>query len=542
MADNKAEEIIKLQEREENRNSNYRSMCQETAELQFPRDSAITTIYAPGAQKTDTVYDPSASEDSQILADGLLSAIIPAGEFFFKLNVSKDNPAGVTEEYKRYLGMATDKQHRSMFASNFMLTMGEAMRSLVVFGMGNIYSEWTIAAGGLNYTDYDIGKYNVLVNSAGRVDTMILKFPYTARQAYEKWGDKIGKTAMKAYKDEKKRDDSLWFIHFVAPRSKRGRTLTDFMNMPWESYYIAVKDKHEIEEGGFEEFCFHVPRWSVTSGETHGRGIGTEIQPQVRVMQTMMCDFIEMGNKAPRPPREVLASFDGELDVTPDAQNVVTEIPSSKMIETGGHGAYVITKDIIEMQREVIHNAYKKKAFTPLQDLTGDRRNELEIRQRKLEGLQQIGQPVGRIQSELLEPLIIRTFRLLIRNGEIPTPPSGLELLEIEYLGLMANALSSGQARGFQQTAIIFSELKETMPGLMDNLNTDEGGRALARSLGTKEEHLNTPEQVDAIREQRAKDLQQQQMLEAAQAAGKAYKDTSGAPEEGSLAGAIQNA
>jgi hypothetical protein len=153
----RAEEIIKLQEREEHRNANYRSMCQETAELQFPRDSAITTVYSPGTQKTDTVYDPTAIEDSQIMADGLLSSIIPAGEFFFKLNVSPDNPGGVTEEYKTYLGKSTDKLHRDMFASNFMLTMGETMRSLVVFGMGNIFSEWILEAGGLNYTDFDIG-------------------------------------------------------------------------------------------------------------------------------------------------------------------------------------------------------------------------------------------------------------------------------------------------------------------------------------------------------------------------------------------------
>ncbi len=507
-------------------------------------DAACSTpnsSYALGIA-SDTVYDTTAIEDSQILGDGLLSAIIPAGEFFFKLNVSPDNPGGVTEEYKSYLGKATDKLHRDMFASNMLLQLGETMRSDVVFGMGNIYSEWTIEAGGLNYTDYDIGKYNVLENTAGRIDTMILKFPYTARQAYKKWGNKIGKSLMEAYLDPKKRDNIFWFIHLVQPRDKRGRILADSLNMPFESFYVGVKDKNEIEEGGFEEFPFHVPRWSVTSGETHGRGIGTEIQPQVRVLQTMLCDFIEMGNKAPRPAREVLATFEGELDVTPDAQNVVTDLPSSRMIETGGHGAYVITKDIIEMQREVIHNAYKKKAFTPLQDLTGDRRNELEIRERKLEGLRQIGQPSGRIQSELLEPLITRSFRLEVRNGAIPPPPPGLEILEIEYLGLMANALSSGQARGFQQTAIIFSELEEAMPGLMDNLNQDEGGRALARSLGTKEEHLNTPEQRDEIRANREQLRQQQQTLEMAQAAGKAYKDTSGAPEEGSLAGELQNA
>lgn len=533
----KAEEIIKLQEREENRNANYRSMCQSTAELQFPRDSAITTTYAPGTEKTEQIYDPTAIEDSKIMADGLLSALIPAGEFFFRLNVSKDNPGGITEEYKTYLDRATDKQHRSLFASNYMLQMGETIRSLVVFGTGNQYSEWTLETG-LNFKDYDIAFYQTLENAAGQVDTMILKFPYTAQQAFEKWGDKIGKMVQEAYNDPKKQNNTFWFIQLVRPRKKRNRNLSDFMNMPWESFYVGVKDKNIIDEGGFPEFPFHVPRWSKTSGETHGRGVGTEIQPQVRVLQQQMFDFIEMGNKAPRPAREVLESFDGEFDVTPDAMNVVQEIPSSKVIESGGQGAFVITDKIIEMQREVIHKAYKRDVFVQLGDLKGDRRTTVEIRERILEGLRRVGQPVSRIWSELLETQIIRTFRLLVRNGEIPPPPPGLILIEIEYLGLMANALSSGQARGFQQWIAIGAELSETVPGILDNANTDEGYRDLGRSLGAKAEHINTPEQRDAIREERARLAQEQKALEMAEAVGKGYKDTSKAPEAGSLAGA----
>lgn len=535
----KAEEIIKLQEREESRNANYRSLCQSTAELMFPRDSAITTTYAPGTSKTETVYDPTAIEDSRRMADGLLSALIPAGEFFFKFNVSKDNPGGVTEDYKMYLDKGTDKLHRSMFASNYMLQMGETLRSLVVFGTGNNYSEWTIKTGGLNYIDYDVGRYQTLVNSAGQVDTMILKFPYTALQAKEKWGDKVGEQVKAALANIKTENNVFWFIHLVRPRKKRNRILTDFMNMPWEAIFVGVKDKNIIDEGGFPEFPFHVPRWSTTSGESHGRGVGTEILPQVRVLQAQMCDFIEMGNKYSNPPREVLESFDGEFDVTPGAHNDVVDLPTSKVIEFGGQGAFVITKDILEMQREVIHSAFYKNVFTPITGLTGDRRNELEIRERILEGLRMIGQPVGRIQSELLEPQITRSFKLLVRNGEIPEPPPGLQLVEIEYLGLMANALSSGQARGFQQAAAVADGMSEIFPDAKDNLNSDEGFRDLARSLGAKAEHLNTPEERDAIREERARLAQEQKALEMAQAAGQGYKDTSKAPEAGSLAGAV---
>lgn len=537
----KAEEIIKLQEREENRNANFRTMWQDTADLIFPRDSSITNVYSPGTPRTDNIYDTTAMDDSKIMADGLLSALIPAGEFFFKFNVSKDNPGGIKEEYKEYLDWATDKQHRAMFASNFLLQVAETLRSLIVFGTGNIFSEWTTKTNGLNYRDYDIGRYQILENSKGIVDTMILKFPFTALQAKEEWGDKLGEKVKAALATAKRQNDTFWFIHLVRPRKERNRNLTDFLNMPFESIYVGVDDKNILDEGGFPEFPFHVPRWAKTSCEVMGRGIGTQILPQVRVLQTMLCDFIELGNKYVNPPREVLHTLEGEVDVTPGADNRVSEIPSTRsMIDLAGN--FPVTDKIIEMQREVVHKAFYRDVWAQFLDLKGDRRTTVEIRARQLEGLRRMGQPAGRIQSELFDTLITRTLHLLIRNGEIPEPPEGLEIFEIEYLGLMANALSSGQARGFQQWAAVGAELSEYYPGILDNVNYDEGFRDLGRSLGAKAEHINKPEQRDEIRQAREERLQQQQLLEAAQTAGKAYKDTSGAPEEGSLAGELQNA
>ena len=509
--------------------------------MQFPRDSAITTVYLPGTAKFERVYDTTAVDDSKIMADGLLSALIPAGEFFFKFNVSKDNPGGITEEYKSYLDRATDKQHRTLFASNYMLMMGETVRSLIVFGTGNQFSEWTVKTG-LNFKDYDIGRYQALENSAGQVDTMILKFPFTARQAVQEFGiENVGTSIADAFNEEKKKNSVFWIIHLTRPRSDRDPRLDGFENFPFESTYVGVKDAHTISEGGYEEFPYHVPRWSTTSGEVNGRGVGTEIQPQVRMLQQLKSDWTELGNKQANPAHDVMEGFEGEYSVVPGAVNIVTEFPSA-MVVPGMQGNFVHTKDTLEMERDVVHKAYYRDVWAQFTDLKGDRRTTVEIRARQLEGLRRVGQPVGRIQSELMSPEMKRVLRLLIRNGEIPPPPPGLELIEIEYLGLMANALSSGQAQGWQQWVAVGAELKESVPGVLDNVNVDDGYRDLGRSLGVKAEHINTPETRDEIRQTRIEQIQQQQALEMAQAAGDAYGKTTKAPEEGSLAGAIQNA
>lgn len=536
----RAEEYIRRYEAEWNKLGNFRSLWQATADLCFPRENNITHIYAPGTEKI-THADDTAITDSKIMADGLLSAIIPAGEYFFQLNVNKDNVGGISEDFEDYLSYATDKLHREMFDSNYLLQMGETMRSIIAFGTGDVFSEFSTKLGKLNYKDYDISLYVILEDENGIVDTHMLKFPYTATQAVKKWGvENVGKGVLEAYLSENKKEEVFQFLHTVRPREKRNPRLTDNRNSKYESVFIGIKDKNIIEESGFFEFPYQTPRWMKTTGEIMGRGQGTEGLKQIRVVNQMMVDFNECANKHVNPARDVLQSFEDEYKVYPGAVNTVPELPISMPVP-GGQGNFNISEKTIEMQRDVIHSIFYKDVFQPLQDLTGDRRTTLEIRERMLEGLKRAGQPVLRLWSELFRPQIHRSLNLCIRNGVIEGPPEGLNLIDIESLGLMANALSSGQATAFQRWVVVGVELAESVPGILDNVNVDEGYRNLGRKMGVRLEDMNPSEIRDGIRQQRAEQQEQARLAELAQQAGQAYGQSTGAPEQGSPAEALMN-
>lgn len=539
MSDKQAEEIIALQKREEDKQANFRTLWQNTANYIFPRENNITNTMSRGAAKTETAYDTTAITDSADMASGLSNILFPPGLRFFSLRAS-DRVLNEQENIKNYLNLAAETTHNELFASNFMLQLNETLRSLIVFGTGNIYSEWTVRTG-LNFRDWDVGSYQILENAAGRVDTMILKFPFTARQASQAF-ENPGKSVLEAMAEEKNREKSFDFIHIVRPRKNRNVLLEDSLNMPFESVYVAVKDKATVEEGGFEEFPYHVPRWMKTTGEINGRGQGTEILPQVRVLNQIMCDFIECGNKWNNPPREVLESFEGEVNVTPGAINWVTELPSIKSMDEGVRGNFPITKDILEMQREVVHKAFYRNVFDPLTELTGDRRTTLEIRQRIREAYKKLSSPIGRIQAELLDPLIIRAVRLLVRNGVLAPPPVRGLLVNIEYEGELALALKSAQANAFQNWVLFVSEIEGIWPGAKDNVSIDNAVRDMGRTLGVKNEHIASEQERDAAREMRAQQLQQKQVLETAQAAAQGYGQITKAPESGSPAEALQEA
>ncbi len=536
MAD-RAEQLITLYNQELSKAMNFRTLYQNTADLIFPRESQITTIRTPGNEYTNVV-DPTGVMASVEMASGLSINLFPPGQRFYNV-VMSDRRLNEIEGVKRALGMITEISHEKRANSNFMLQANETLRSISVFGTGNLFSEWTPGVG-LNYIDYDIGQYLIIENNKKHVDTMLIKYPFTARQAVAEWGDKAPKSVKEAMKDEKNRNKIFWFIRITRPREKRNPSLTDDLNMPFETIDISIKDKEIIIEGGNLEFPYSVPRWTKSSNEVWGRGQGTFALPTVRMLQTMNKDLAECGNKWNDPPREVLDTFEGEVQVFKGALNWVTEIGSIKAIDEGVRGNFPITKDILEMYQDVVKKMFFNDVFVQLRDLKGDRRTTLEIRERLVEGLQRLGPPIGRLQEEWLSPLVTRDILLLMRNGQFPPLPPEMQgkAFKIEYIGRLAMELKSQQARGWQQWAAVGAELDAVFPEdkPSDNIDIDGGYRRLGETLGVSVEDMTSVEERDEKRRVRAEQLAAQQALQAAQVGSAAYGQTTKAPEEGSVA------
>ena len=545
MADERAVEVIKEQEREEQNASNFRNLYQEVADHMLPRENQIIGVRAPGEDKSKQIIDPTAMLDLEDMVSGLSAAFFPPGELAFGLTVKNRAIANI-DAVKRYLALATQITHDELFASNFMLQLNETLSSLIGFGTGCLFSEWNL---GLNFKDWDISFYTIKQNSAGLVDTLILKYPLTARQAIQEFGkENVGEKVLKAFGNPETVSKPFDFIHRVGPRKERNRNLTDFLNMPWESLYVNIEEQMVIKgidpkgidnEGGFEEFPYAVPRWKKSSNEKYGRGQGTIALSVSKELQQMHADFVECGNKWNNPPREILDNaVEGAVDVRPGADNRVTQMNSIKALDDGIRGNFPITEKSLEFAQGILHRIFFKDVFAPLADLTGDRRTTLEIRERVKQAAKKLGAPLYRLQSELLTPVITRGVLLLIRNGVIPQPPEELQGqgFGIEYISELALAMRDQQSRAFVQFADLVSALDPVFPGAKDIISIDRALPEIAFTFGMKVEHLNTQEEIDEIRRVRAEQLAEQKAIEAAQVAAQGYGQTTKAPEEGSLA------
>ncbi len=542
MASDKSIERMSVFDRERGQDSNFMSMYQEVADVMFPRESRIITDRDPGAILGRHILDTTGLTASIDMAAGLSINLFPPGDKFYNVLMA-DDELNKIDAVKRKLGQITEISHEKRANSNFMLQANETLRSLGTLGTGNMFSTWK-AGIGLNYTDYDVGMYTFQENELGLVDTMMIEFPRTAKQAVQEWGDNAGETVVKKAADSKTSSEEFKFVWTVRPRDLNKQVGIENTAMPFESFIDSRTDKVAVEEGGFEEFPFQVPRWTKSSHEKWGRGVGTYAIGPVNGLQSEKRDLIECGNLHNNPPKEILEGFEGEVRVSPGDLNFVPQMGSIAAIEQQALGNFVITKDIIEMDQSTVEKMFFLPAFSQLEQLKGDRRNELEIRSRLAEGLRKLVMPVGRIQTEWLTGLVTRDIKLLERNGELGDMPPEMRdhPFKIEYVGRLALELQAAQSMGWLRWIQEGIEIEASIPGTLDNVDVDEGFRRRGITLGVSVDDMASEDEVDIKRENRALKEQQALDLQIATMAGQAYQSATKAPEKGSPAEALVGA
>jgi hypothetical protein len=536
-----AKDIIHIRDTERLKQASYWSnLWQDAADLAYPNEDQINTKGTPGEDQSTKRLDDTGVVASQKMASGMLIAMVPVGQKFFGLAL-RNTELNYVDVVRRWLMLAAEIMHYELYDSNFRQQLDGSLRSAIVFGGGCLFSEFQskVMPMRLNFRDHAINLYQIKENFAGQVDTVIFSYKMTARQMVQEFGgDTLPSAVIAAASKADTESQKFEIIHYVCPRKERDPSMKDNRNMPWASYIVDVKSTTIIKESGYKQMPFHVFRWSKRANEKYGRGPGTDCLARMRMLNKMESRRIDLANRFAHPPYlQNSTGFEGDLDVTPDAVNMVSDINNAvKPIDPAIIGNFPITQNEVDAQRKLVKEAFYQDVFAPITDLPGDRRTTVEIQARIQEGLRQLGSPVGRMESELLNPLLERTLDLLIQHGRIPMPPPQLagQAYSFEYTGQLALALRDQQARGFMQFAQFSAQIAEVHPEALDSINFDKAMPDVAESMGVKEAHLATQDEMAAKRQARAQQVQQQQAIEAAKAIGGAYAHGTKAPEDGS--------
>ena len=512
--------LLSRYEKLEGQRQNWETHWQEVADYMQPRKADVTKQRARGDKRMEQVFDSSPIQAVELLAASLHGMLTNPSTPWFTLRF-KDEEIENEDEAKLWLEASTDAMYTAFNRSNFQQEIFELYHDLITFGTAAMFIE---------EDDDDIIKFStrhinevfIAENDKGRIDTIYRRFKISARAAMQKFGEAVSSDVQSAFKKDPYKEVEI--LHAVYPRSDFNPNKKDKKNMPFESVYIEFKNGNELSVSGFREFPFVVPRYLKASNEIYGRSPAMTALPDVKMLNEMCKTTIKAAQKQVDPP--LLVPDDGFLlpvRTVPGGLNFYRSGTRDR-IEPLNIGANNPLGLNMEQQRRDSIRAVFYVNQLMMQD--GPQMTATEVIQRNEEKMRLLGPVLGRLQSELLKPLIDRVFAILLRNNMLPAAPeflSGRDI-EIEYVSPLAKAQKSTELQSIMRAVEILGSLANVAP-VFDYINFDNLVKHLADIVGVPQKILKTQSQVNAERQQAAQQQEQMQQMQQLQQVAKAGGD-----------------
>ena len=511
--------IITKQESLKSYRTPWENLWQDCGEYVNPNRGDFSTIrYRADTARYDKIYDTTAPLANENLASGLHGFLTSPSQRWFSLSTFDDE---INEEYevKQWLNKTTNILYDKVFNipdSNFNSQAHELYLDLGSFGTAVMMVQDNPGSG-ISFRTFHLADCYIQENDSGFVDTLYRRYKRTGRQLMERFGDAVPEKIIKISQKDPYREFEV--IHAVEPSESYGEPIKKPTQKAFKSCYILLEEKTLLEEGGFDEFPYMVPRWSKVAGEIYGRSPSMTSLPDIKMVNAMMKTIIKAAQKITDPP--LLVPDDGfilPVRTVPGGLNFYRSGTQDRIEPLETKGRPDIGFDLLNNRREHIRAAFHVDWMQMPDQKGSPNMTATEVVARQEEKMRLMGPMIGRLQVEFLGPLIDRVFRIMLRKKQIPEAPGILEGQEMKilYTSPLARAQKSGQLMTITRLFESMVPLFQAKPDLLDNMNTDETFRYFHHLLDAPAKILNTKEKVEEERQQRQE--QQEQMMQAEQA------------------------
>jgi hypothetical protein len=529
-----SDRVLKLARRYEQlvaQRAPYEAIWREIATYIVPRKSAPLVIQTPGASQTVELYDSTAPHALELLASSMQGSLTSPATRWFRLRMRLD-ALNASHDVQMWLEECTNRIYRALNQSNFSAEIIEVYTDLGGFGTGALLlleatPEYPTAAfGGFLFVSLPIGSYVISEGADGSVNTLMRKIVMPAHAVLERWPGAKETSEYLAHAETRNPDEPIEIIHAIYPRAADPDAPVDRLGKRWVSLYWMERDKTLLHEDGFYDFPALVPRWTKTHGEIYGRGPGHTALPDVKTLNKAVELNLKAWDKEIDPP--LLVRNDGvfgPVRLIPSGITLVSdpERDVKPLLSNARH-------DVTAIQVEALRSSIKDIFYNNQLQLPGPNpqymtATEVELRYQLMQRI--LGPTLGRLESELLGPLVKRAFLMMLRDGALPRPPdlvvqairAGLSEVDIEWEGALPRAQRFADVQAVQRAMAVLAPIAQAKPEVLDNFDFDRVARRVAMGTGVPAEVLRDARAVQEMREARA-DMQAKQMLLQQQLAG----------------------
>lgn len=484
------EDVTKKFDEAKNIRSSWEGHWQECYDYVIPQRNGFGQISAAGSKKQQKIYDATAVHAVDNLAASLLSELTPPWSKWFHLYPGSDVPEDKKELVAKELDRVNKILQENFDQSNFAVEIHQCYLDLVTAGTASILFEESRPGefSAFQFTAIPLHQLYLCETDKGYLSATFRLLKLNAEQIRNRFGE-----ATSAYIGSKvgdKNNERFTLLEAVIPCDNCYK------------YYVILYTQSGnvlIEEGHFEQSPFINFRWTKSPGENYGRSPVMRSLPDIKTANKVVELILKNASIAVTGIWQ--ADDDGVLNPSNIKLVPGTIIPKAvgsaglKPLEMPGN--FDVSQIVLDDLRNRIRQALLDDG---LKNMTGGM-TATEVLERSNEVFKKMGATYGRLQSELLTPLIKRAYSILRRRGEIADLPLDGKIVALKYTSPLAKSQSQ------KDVQVIASWIKESMSygaAAAVVIDMPKAAKMIGETLGVPNELIINPADVltDALQQE----------------------------------------
>jgi len=477
------------------------------------------------------VFDSTAVLAANTLASSVHGALTNPSSKWFELRF-RETALNDDDSAKEWIQACTMAIWHALQESDFNLQINEAYIDLVAFGTSCVVeeAESEISWQGLNFSTLPIREVYFEQNHKGGILNFYRRYEWNPLQILDKFGEDGTPDLIKERAKQPSQADTKYRVIMCIYPRKNGKMDTSKpiqpKNRPFGVKYVLHETCEMLgEEGGYYEMPSFIARWQKASGSAWGFGPGTMCLSDVMTLNTMVEQRLSSAAKVIDPPALVTErGMLSDLDLRPGGQSVVRDIKGVAPYESAAR--FDVADHLITGYQEQINKMFLVDRLE-LKESPAMTATEVNARFDLMQRL--LGPVFGRLQTDLLDPLIERTFSILLRGGQFPPMPEILANHEgdfdVDYVGPMARAQKSDEIGMINQWLGMMAEMGQVFPEMAILPDPAAAGRELAKVMNVPATVVRSKDEVDEIVKKKEQEALQTKQLEMAMAGAEGAKN-----------------
>lgn len=423
------------------RRSQWEPLWKDAYEYALPQRNGFSNS-AEGSQKMDKLFDGTALDATEQLAASLLSNLTPPWSQWFGLKPGPDLSEAQAESLSPLLEQAAKTIQAHFERSNFIVEIHQCYLDLVVGGTAALQFE-EAAPGSFSafkFTAIPLSEIVMEESDDGFLKGSYREMKLTLNQMKTRYplADIPEDIIRNGEKDPQKRFEVL---EAVVPN--------DTGTFDFKACLTGQGSTQRLLKAGrFPESPVMAFRWLKSPGEIYGRSPVMKSLPDIKTANKVVELILKNASIA------VTGIWQADDDGVLNPANIELK-PGSIIPKAVGSeglkpldmpGRFDISELVLDSLRGRIRHALLTDKLGPV---TGGRMTATEVLERSAEMGLLLGATYGRLQAELMTPLILRAFNILRRRGEVPDVMIDGRHVEVDYRSPLA--LAQGQ-RNIQNT------------------------------------------------------------------------------------------